>query len=554
MASPQDRIDGFVSQVRRRLHQRRLASAAVWSLLGASGAMLLVALTYIVRGYAVDRRWYVAAAAAAVVATAVLLFTRWASREAASRFADHHYGLQDALVSYLHFSQQGKSEGFYALQRAQTASKVAELDPGSIDWKPAGRPSWVALVLMTAAALLALMQPSQAVQQRLVTEEFTLATTAIQKAELEELVRQLDEQTNDPLERELLAPDKLREMVESLGETRDQKEALRQQAKLEQFLNEKRTRLEQERDEHILSEAAKELSKTRETKELGEKLAKKEYNPAADELQRMKPESSKKLTEQQKELARLAAASKRMAAAVRNQRSRTSAGKNDAPSKSGGAQTAASSARSGSSGSVGGGNGSGGGELGDNIKDLEEAVARWSEALSEAERQEKQNGQCDTQCQDRCEACRKTACNSLDKLTKYLNRMAVRKCACDKLASLCKACSQCQSGLCQSPYASPKNGKGIGSSSNPARRDQRDELLDNGQTEALKGIKGQGPSQSSIETADEGTGTSGLTAVSKRRTFQRQFESFVSREDVPEEVRVGVRRYFESIHQIEESP
>lgn len=554
MLSPQDRIDGFVSQVRRRLHLRRFAFAAVWSLLVASAVMLLVALTYVIQGYAVDRWWYIAAALAAVMATLVVWIAGLTTHEAAARFADKYYQLHDALVSYLHFSRQGKSDGFYALQRKQTADGVSDLDPAAIDWQPSKRPSWTALVLVAAAVLLAFKQPSQAVQDKLAVEGFTLTTTASQKAALEELVRELNEQTNDPLERELLAPDKLREMVEALEETRDQKEALRQQAKLEQLLNQKRTKLEQKRDEHLLSEAAKELDKARETKRLGEKLAQKKYDRAAQDLQDMKPEASKKLTEQQKELAKLAAASKRMAAAVRNQRSRTSPGKGGESPKGGESQTAAASAQSGKSGSANGGSGSGGGELGDAIEDLEDAIAEWSDALSEAERQEKLNGKCDSNCQGKCNACRTSALASLDNLSKYLKRMSVRRSVCDKLASLCKACSQCQGGLCQSQCSSPKNGKGIGSSSNLARRNERDELLDNGQTESLKGIKGQGPSQTTVETADEGTGTSSRTASSKQRNFERHFESFVSREDVPEEVRTGVKRYFESIHQIEEQP
>ena len=554
MPSHQDHIDRFVAQVRRRLAQRSLAAAIVWSLLGVSAVMLVVALAYVVQGYAVDRRWYVAAVVVAASATLLVWVARLASREAAASFADRYYQLHDALISCLHFSRQGKSDGFYALQRSHTAAEVAEIDASNIDWRPAKRPSWLALVLVTVAALLAFKQPSQAVQEKLATEQFTLATTVTQKEELEELVRQLNEQTTDPLEREMLEPDKLREMVEALEETRDQKDALRQQAKLEQQINKKRAKLEQKRDEHLLSEAAKELNKVRETKELGEKLAQKKYDQAADQLDQMTPPASKKLTEQQKQLAKLAAASKRMAAAVRNQRGRNSAGSGDQSRQSGSSQAAARSGKSGASGSVSGANGSSGGELDQAIEELEQAMSQWTDALNEARRQERENGQCDSVCQDKCNACRSTALSSLDKLSKYLKRMSVRKRVNDKLASLCKASSQCQGGLCQSPSLSPKNGKGIGASSNLARRDDRDELLDNGQTESLKGIKGQGPSQTTVETADEGSGISGRTATSKQRDYRRQFESFVSREDVPEEVRVGVRRYFESIHQTEEQP
>lgn len=553
MPSPQERIDAFVQRVRRRLYLRRLASAAVWSLLGVSAAMLAVALGYVVQGYAVDRRWYAVAALAALLATLVVWAARLATREGAARFADRFYRLHDALLSNLHFHRQGKSEGFYALQRAHTAEHVESLRAQDIEWRPPRRPSLVALGLLAVAALLALKQPSQAVQQRLELEEYTLATTASQKEQLEELVRELNEQTTDPLERELLEPNKLREMVEQLDETSDRKEALRQQARLETTLNEKRLKLQQKRDEHLLSDAAKELNKQRETKPLGEKLQRKEYDKAAQDLQAMKPSAEKKLSEQQKEMAKLAAASKRMAAAVRNRRS-PAAGKSGEGAESDRAASGSSSANSGRSGASGGGSGSSGGDLGQTIEDLESSLSEWSDALSEAERQIQQNGECDSECQGQCDAGRAASLSSLDNLSRQLRRMAARRRVMDRLAKLCQACSQCQSGLCQSPGASPKTGKGVGASSNVALREERDELTDNGQTTALKGIKGEGPSLVAVETADEGSGTSGRTATAKERSFQRQFESYVSREDVPEEVRLGVKRYFESIHQIEEQP
>jgi hypothetical protein len=84
---------------------------------------------------------------------------------------------------------------------------------------------------------------------------------------------------------------------------------------------------------------------------------------------------------------------------------------------------------------------------------------------------------------------------------------------------------------------------------NTARRDERDDLVDNGQTTQLKGTKGQGPSLTTVETAEDGSGVSTRRAVDRQRTFQRQFESFVAREDIPDEVKDGVKQYFQVIHQ-----
>jgi len=36
--------------------------------------------------------------------------------------------------------------------------------------------------------------------------------------------------------------------------------------------------------------------------------------------------------------------------------------------------------------------------------------------------------------------------------------------------------------------------------------------------------------------------------VATKREFKRQFESFVEREDVPEDLKTGVKNYFTKIH------
>ena len=90
-------------------------------------------------------------------------------------------------------------------------------------------------------------------------------TTQVNK-QLEELIDELERELDDDDERKLVQPDKLREWVDELEETDDQKEALRQYAKLEQKLMKAASRLQQKRDEQYLERAAKELEKGAETK------------------------------------------------------------------------------------------------------------------------------------------------------------------------------------------------------------------------------------------------------------------------------------------------
>jgi hypothetical protein len=102
--------------------------------------------------------------------------------------------------------------------------------------------------------------------------------------------------------------------------------------------------------------------------------------------------------------------------------------------------------------------------------------------------------------------------------------------------------------MCLNPKA---GGKKPGTGTVASRRDERDELVDNGQTQQLKGIKGTGESLTTTESAESGSGTSTRKGDARQRAFQRQFESFVAREDVPDQVKSGVKRYFEVIHEMQ---
>ena len=83
-----------------------------------------------------------------------------------------------------------------------------------------------------------------------------------------------------------------------------------------------------------------------------------------------------------------------------------------------------------------------------------------------------------------------------------------------------------------------------------SRRKERDELKDNNHLTQLKGQMNQdGPSTNSLESASSGSGVAGRTAVDREREFRRQLESLVRRDDIPEELKLGVREYFERIHE-----
>ncbi len=167
------------------------------------------------------------------------------------------------------------------------------------------------------------------------------------------------------------------------------------------------------------------------------------------------------------------------------------------------------------------------GELSETIAELAEVV----EALEKADDGEKA---------DEC-------CEQCDKLGNELKKLAICRRAESRLCKLCRCCGECQSNVA---VASPNaGGLKAGWGTNTARRNERDALVDNGQTTQLKGLKGSGPSLTSVEAADSGSGVSHRRGAARQREFKHQFESFVQREDVPEAVRDGVKQYFEIIHE-----
>ncbi|MGJ8672796.1 hypothetical protein [Rubritalea sp.] len=95
------------------------------------------------------------------------------------------------------------------------------------------------------------------------------------------------------------------------------------------------------------------------------------------------------------------------------------------------------------------------------------------------------------------------------------------------------------------------NGLKAGTGSSDARRDSIDELANDGNLEQLSGQKGSGPSLSKIEEAESGSGVSSNRTTRTAREFDRQMESFIERDDVPEELKIGVREYFKTIHEVE---
>src|SRR5262245_1395233 len=96
-----ERISSFLAAVRSRLERARGIRSCAASLLIVAMALVLWCLVWVLRGYAVPRAGYVAAAVALPLLMVIGWLVRRTSPQKAARTADEHFGLKDALISFL---------------------------------------------------------------------------------------------------------------------------------------------------------------------------------------------------------------------------------------------------------------------------------------------------------------------------------------------------------------------------------------------------------------------------------------------------------------------
>ena len=550
MSQQNSQVNQFVTSVGKRIDNHRTRDVAVWATLIGGAMMLLLAVCYVWPGYRVP--W--------ILYPCVLLLMLWcgwcavlyfrSSQKEAATFADRFFGLKNAVGSSLQFAREGKQGGFYDLQANQTNELVDSVTVEQIKYDPPWRLIVPGIMMFAAAVSLGFKPASPAVLARLEEEKNTLAMTTAANEQLKELVEELEKSTDDEDERKMLEPDKLRQWVDELKETTDLREAKRQYAKMEMRLNRAAEALRQRRDEKLMDKAAEELKKDLDSADLAKELKHKKYERAADKLKDLKPGDKNdqkfkpgKLSKSRKELAKLKAAAKRMAAAAQktrgNSNSKSKRGENADAKPSDGDPSNATEEADENDGMA---------EL---IDELDEAVEELDRELEEMEFEEG-DGEQDLEPGDEgLDEAERAVRGKLDELGDRLMKMARRRKARSKLRKLSKKTAGFQSS--SSTMESKRvGGKKAGEGSDEAIREQRDERIDNGQNTKLKGLKGKGPSLTQVQAADDGDGTATRRSDVKQRDFKRQFESFVDREDIPEDLKNGVKEYFTNIHQAED--
>ena len=543
---PHANILSFLAGVQRRLNQARFARVVSFTLLGESLALTVWCLWWIAQGYAVPKSGYGIAAIALPLTALVAWLSGLISRQKAAQSADEHFGLKDAISSHLGFSQEGRQGEFVTLQAEATAARVQQLSTSSIPVTWPRRVLTIASVLLVSCLLMSFRKATPAVLEKIALEEETVRKSEEVNKELEKEIEELIKSASDD-EKELLKPDEWRRWVKELKETKDQKEAMRQYAELERRLSEAAQKLSQRENEQLLAKAAEEMKQAAELKPIAKSLDEQNYRQAAQQLKQMSLKADvQKPDEARKELAKLKSAAQRMAAAARNFQQRNGSNASQSAGQQNQSKEGQNSQKSGQGQQAQGSQGSSGQQgMDQQMTSLEQAVQDLQQMLQQPNPNASQ-----------CQNCQNQANQALDKLCQSMCQSSAKRDVQKKLQSLCQCTSMCQGFMCdkecQSLAQCQSANKKAGSGSLENRREGSDPNVNSGNQQQLTGQKGAGPSDTSTESADTGSGRATQTARLQEKVWKRQMESFIQREDVPAEVKEGVKEYFKGIQQVGE--
>ena len=529
-------IEIFLHSVRRRLG----GGVRMWIisrvLLAGAGSAVAWALAWRIFGYAAPHFGYALIAGLAVVTgTAWVISARSGVREAAN-VADVFFNLKDGLVSWLDFKAAGLEGDVYQLNERDLITHLATLDVSQMPMPRRRGAFATGLLLAVAAFALALLPHGAAVRDRLAGEELAGRRAAEIEKQVDEAIEEIIS-TMSEQERELLKPESMREWARQLEATKDSRESEKQLARLEQQISKAMQGLEARQDEAVLKLAAGELAKSSlaDVRQLGKQLEAKDFEKAAREMKEMKPGAKSKMTpEELEKLRRNAAKSRDMAKRMADGARRRDFGKMKPGDHKNG--------KSGDENQQG---------MEEMLEELDGDSRELAKQLEDAEEFDEDAAAMAGKMDGR-----------MDELGKRLGKLGARQKARGKLDALRRGLGEARQfaqgrssslGLAQSA-SSQAGGREPGKGSDSTRRQERDEFKDNGNMAELKGRQNaDGSSSASVESAESGSGIAGRANVAKEREFKQQLESLVHRDDIPEGLKLGVREYFEKVHETEPS-
>lgn len=494
MSKAKDRIRAFAEAGREHLNAGERRRAAVWSLLVFGAVALLAALPFVLRGFRVDRRILaLPLVLAAILAVVFYLRQRYSHRKAVGH-ADRFFGLKEGLITADEHIREGREEEIHRLQLEHTQRTIQPHDPAVLRGTFPRKIFGMALLLIVVSGGLLVLDDSLAVQQARAEAEATQVLSEELAEELGEALEELTERM-DADAAEMLEDPTLKKMLRELPVDGDRKALMRRLSEIDHHLAMMQNELDTRADENYLAELAQQLRQSRETSALGKALSQRKYKQAADELNQMKLGSKDGATKRK--------ALEKLASKVEQTE------KSMASSQSGSRRDARA----------------------------------MSQQIQKMQQEQKSSGQCSKESQNKVN-------QSLGKNSKGMKQLGARKEAKSALDQMRKKLQQGQ-GKCAGNGNKPGSGLQAGEGVDRSRRNPRESTPTTGALEHLSGQLGEGESQKRIEDAASGAGVASDPGSEKAMDgYTQQVEAFVQREDIPEEMKHGVKTYFKQIHNL----
>lgn len=499
------KIKAFVEASHTHLNAGERKRIGLWAVFVFGCAAVLATLPFVLRGFRVDRRiLWMPLAASIGVAVVLYLRKRYTRRRAVGQ-ADRFFDLKEGLVTADEHIREGRSEEIHRLQLRHTEHLLGPHDPGTLRGSLSRKMmAFSAGVLLVAGTLLALDDSEAVKQARAERDAASLLA--------EELGEDLSESLEEMLERmeqeskELVEDPTLKQMLQELTAEGDRKAVMRRMAEIDQHLAQMQNGLDTRADENYLAELAQQLRQSRDTSALGKALEQRKYKQAASELEKMKLDGKNDPANQQ--------ALEQLASSIE------------------GAEKSMASTDSGAR---------------RNAREMSRQIQRMQQ-------EQKKNGQSSQEC-------RSGTNQSLAKSGKSMRSLAARKSARSALEQLRSKLQEGQGRMANGsmPGAGqgtlPGNSLAAGEGVDRSRRNPNESSPSEGILEHLSGQLGEGESEKRIEDAASGTGVASDTGGERTMgAYRRQMEAFVQREDIPEEMKHGVKTYFKQLHNVESDP
>jgi hypothetical protein len=498
----EQKIIEFISRLRRRLNRLAMLWLLPFAVLEMNIIAAVAALFWLIHGLHAPWQLTLYAVASIFFLTLIIWLFRRSSQHDAAIFGDRFFSLKDALVSELEFTDD---DAFHQLRRKQTVEHCSARRIGDVKLKQPGT-LWLLALLLTGCNLwLYSLDDAPYIKQRRRQAKLTEQRSKAANKQLEKELKQLEKTLTKP-QKKLLEKAGVKKALEELKAQKELKKSLLQYAELEKCLQKLQDQMKPDPNlEKLLKQLARELKRAPEMQKLGKMLARGQNAESAAELRKMKlgKASKKSLQEKLKKLQALSQAAKRMP---------------------------------------------------DNNSALSEKLKEMSKSLSELEKEladSKNSDISDCKFGEQIDG-------ELDKLAQMMQQQAAMSEFAKKLAAMRQAAAAAQSsmlglqqgkgpGMKSIGEGGGKQGEGAGTAA-MGNMDRKDKSPDSGRFTKITGRKNSGPGASKTIDAKSGRGEMRRGVNGSDRAFKYQLEEFFVRDDVPADMKKGVKKYFSELH------